>query len=200
MEYLIISIAVSVVLALILFFVMKNMIGNNRYVTTEEYEVILDKLQKRITILERQVKKLQAKQNDERNERPVIQESVTVGLTNVKDEDTVTVVSKPASPETFYLAAPTMDGRFTKVSPTLQMGHSIYQLDTQDGTNGTFVLLNSSDAVATALISVSQFVKPVCKVLAQVSNPRKITTVEKGNAVLEDGTWRVTSKASVRLE
>ena len=58
-------------------------------------------------------------------------------------------------------------------------------------------MLNTPDAVATANISVSQFVKPVCKILSTTSSiPRHIITREEGTATMTDGgTWKVTKKA-----
>ena len=60
------------------------------------------------------------------------------------------------SPEILYLAAPSPDGTFSQASAMEQIGKSIYQLTTTDGQNGTFILLDTPDAIATAMISVSQ--------------------------------------------
>lgn len=101
----------------------------------------------------------------------------------------------------YYLATPTIDGCFTDVSSMEEVGKSLYLLTTTDGVNGCFILLDTPDAIATAMISVSQFIKPVCKVVGNVqSYPNHIVTEEEGNAVLENGVWKVVKKAVVKFE
>ena len=100
-----------------------------------------------------------------------------------------------------FLAAPTPDGVFLQASETEQIGKSIYQLTTTDGQNGTFILLDTPDAIATAMISVSQFVKPACKISGNTAiQPRHIITEEEGAASREGTGWKITRKAIVRFE
>lgn len=97
--------------------------------------------------------------------------------------------------------APTIDGVFTSTSDNEEIGKSLYVLTTLDYMNGSFILLDSSDAIATAMISISQFIKPVCKVVGNVNAyPTHIITDEEGTAVNENGVWKVTKKAVVRFE
>ena len=105
------------------------------------------------------------------------------------------------STEILYLAAPTPDGTFSQASAMEQIGKSIYQLTTTDGQNGTFILLDTPDAIATAMISVSQFVKPACKISGNTAiQPRHIITEEEGAASREGAGWKITRKAVVRFE
>ncbi len=105
------------------------------------------------------------------------------------------------SPEILYLAAPNPDGTFSQASAMEQIGKSIYQLTTTDGQNGTFILLDTPDAIATAMISVSQFVKPACKISGNTAiQPRHIITEEEGAASREGTGWKITRKAVVRFE
>ena len=105
------------------------------------------------------------------------------------------------STEILYLAAPTPDGTFSQASAMEQIGKSIYQLTTTDGQNGTFILLDTPDAIATAMISVSQFVKPACKISGNTAiQPRHIITEEEGAASREGTGWKITRKAVVRFE
>ena len=105
------------------------------------------------------------------------------------------------STEILYLAAPSPDGTFSQASAMEQIGKSIYQLTTTDGQNGTFILLDTPDAIATAMISVSQFVKPACKVSGNTAlQPRHIITEEEGAASREGTGWKITRKAVVRFE
>ena len=107
----------------------------------------------------------------------------------------------PHSMEILYLAAPNPDGTFSQVSSMEQIGKSIYQLTTTDGQNGTFILLDTPDAIATAMISVSQFVQPACKISGNTAiQPRHIITEEEGAASREGTGWKITRKAVVRFE
>jgi hypothetical protein len=110
----------------------------------------------------------------------------------IKDEPVV---------QTFYLSAPSHDGVFTDVSPTVKIGKSIYQMTVNDDETGTFVLINTPDAIATAMISVSQLIKPVCKVIGNIpSNPHSIITQEEGVVSKDGEVWKVTRKAVVKIE
>jgi TolA-binding protein len=98
----------------------------------------------------------------------------------------------------FYMAAPSTEGFFSAFSEYEQIGKSIYMLTTMDGVNGTFVMLDTADAIATAMISVSQFIKTVCKIEnTTASHPKHIITKEEGCAVKEEGRWHVIRKAVV---
>lgn len=99
-----------------------------------------------------------------------------------------------------FMTAPNDEGVFTGSSETEQVGKSIYQLSTTDGVHGTFIMLDTPDAIATAMISVSQFVKTACKVQGNLSPyPQQIQTLEEGTAVLENDSWRITNKAIVKF-
>ena len=105
------------------------------------------------------------------------------------------------SRQSIYLAAPHPDGSFAKYSTEEQVGKSIYQLTTEDGINGSFIMLDSREAIGTAMISVSQFIKPVCKVMGPShSNPSHILTLEEGMATKVGNVWKVTRKAVIRFE
>ena len=116
-------------------------------------------------------------------------------------EEPQTAESFGGRSEIFYLAAPNPDGTFSQASAVEQIGKSIYQLTTADGQNGTFILLDTPDAIATAMISVSQFVKPACKISGNTAiQPRHIITEEEGAASREGTGWKITRKAVVRFE
>ena len=116
-------------------------------------------------------------------------------------EEPQTAESFGGQSEIFYLAAPNPDGTFSQASAVEQIGKSIYQLTTADGQNGTFILLDTPDAIATAMISVSQFVKPACKISGNTAiQPRHIITEEEGAASREVTGWKITRKAVVRFE
>ena len=112
-----------------------------------------------------------------------------------------TIAKAPQKVGKLYLEAPLQDGSFSTFSKEEHVGKSLYVLETQDSKTGTFRVLESNDALATLLISTSQFVKPVCKLVdSKVRMPQRIVTVEEGQAIFVDGVWKTTQKAVVRLE
>ena len=117
----------------------------------------------------------------------------------------VAAATDAPSPEsqyrTIYLGAPTPEGVFEEYADEQQAGKSIYQLSTRDGRNGTFIMLQTPEALATANISVSQFVKPVCKIMGNSRiMPRRIDTVEEGKVMKDGAVWRLLRKAVVAFE
>ncbi len=102
--------------------------------------------------------------------------------------------------KTYYLTAPSADGIFQNASEQEHSG-SIYQLTTTDGTNGSYIMLSTPDAIAMAMISVSQFVKPACRIDGSTQRQaRSIVTLEEGVAQREGDGWRVVKKATVRFD
>lgn len=92
-----------------------------------------------------------------------------------------------------------VDGVFSGGTDEIETGKSLYMLKTTDGETGTFTILNTPEAIGTALISLSEMVKPVCKIINTVVNPLEIVTEGPGKAVREGDNWRVISKSTVRL-
>lgn len=122
-------------------------------------------------------------------------------LSPLEDGENVRQDGRPSGEQSLYLSAPTPEGAFTQVSPVELTGKSIYRLTTDNGVNGLFVMLSTPDAIATAMISVSQMVKPVCRIEGNVAMmPRRVTTVCAGHAMFSDGQWRMTDKATIRFE
>ena len=157
-------------------------------------------LQKRIASLEKRVEALEKQETKEEKPEEVSESSSeSLGLSDFGLS--AAVISATDTPQKWYLAAPTADGTFPSVSSQEQIGKSIYLLTTSDNMNGTFSILDTSDAIATASISISQFVKPVCKVNGNASAfPRHIITDEEGALTKENGIWKVTRKAIVHFE
>lgn len=196
---------------------MANMLSNlfgKQYVEEEEEKEQLTSLledriralQKRIASLEKRVEALEKQETkEEKTEEVSESSSESLGLSDFGLSAAVVsatdVPQKAEEPTQWYLAAPTADGTFPSVSSQEQIGKSIYLLTTSDNMNGTFSILDTSDAIATASISISQFVKPVCKVNGNASAfPRHIITDEEGALTKENGIWKVTRKAIVHFE
>lgn len=108
--------------------------------------------------------------------------------------------SQRHAPSTWFFSMPTAEGVFPESTPQEEVGKSIYQMRTEDGVNGHFVMLSTPDAIATAMISVSQFVKPVCRIEGNTHRqPQRIETLDEGVVKCDEGVWRVVAKATVRF-
>ena len=165
-------------------------------------------LERRIAELEAQADSSEAREETQESEVP---DEVRVTVTGLDADNPGSVISekmpltqpempKPAA-KTLFLAAPTSDGAFSQATDHEQVGKSIYRLTTSDGQNGSFIMMDSPDAIATAMISVSQFVKPACKISGNTAQqPRHIITEEEGAASREGTGWKITRKAVVRFE
>ncbi len=194
-----------------------GMFGNKDGLTPEQLEETLAPLLERLDKLETSVKKqaqqmaeleLQLKQRQPANtvsdadsvdgEASAVSFEETMGLSEPTVEP---LASTPLSAQTLFLPAPTPDGLFLESSEKEQVGKSIYQLRTEDGMNGQFIMLNTPDAIATAMISISQFVKPACRIEGNThQQPRAINTLEEGMAQNDGGVWKVVRKAIVVFE
>ena len=158
--------------------------NNSLSFTTEE-------LVERIEALETKVASLEALFADYEELKSTIaqlqktQEKPEISASNKEH----TIAKAPQRVSKLYLDAPLQDGSFSTFSSEEHVGKSLYVLETQN------------DALATLLISTSQFVKPVCKLVdSKVRMPQRIVTVEEGQAIFVDGVWKTTQKAVVRLE
>jgi hypothetical protein len=196
------------------------MFGNSskNTITQEQLDELLTPLVARIDKLETAVKKqaqqitmLEQKINDSRNKQQVhaceddsdeiSDHSKYDSEGTTRDEGVIEDESLHATAETLYLPAPTADGQFTEYSHSEQVGKSIYQLRTEDGINGQFIMLTTPDAIATAMISISQFVKPACRIEGKTHQlPRQIETLEEGMAQKDGNVWRVVRKAKVLFQ
>ena len=92
-----------------------------------------------------------------------------------------------------------VNGVFVNGTEDIQPGESLYMLRTTDGENATFTILNTPEAIKTAIISLSETVKPVCKIINTVANPLEIVTEGPGTAIREGDTWKMVTKSVVRL-
>lgn len=166
----------------------------------QELERHLIQLNKRVESLEQQIEAYSFHPIEISTDKEM-KETVAVHTSIVNSAPTdIQTEGKAPQHRILFMTAPNDEGVFTGSSETEQVGKSIYQLSTTDGVHGTFIMLDTPDAIATAMISVSQFVKTACKVQGNLSPyPQQIQTLEEGTAVLENDSWRITNKAIVKF-
>ena len=192
-------------------FVMRKLAKNDEqthiYITAEEYDKEIKTLKERIEILESEL--------SNKSDKPV-QENLSTPSERFESPDNVPFLSTINSPLdsnkrdfqsetekeplTQYLPPPSPDGVFHETFPQPRVGKTVYQMTTVDGNNGTFIFYDNRDALATAMISISQIVKTVCRVENNKNAPRNIVNVKEGQVVREGNSWRVVEKATVRFE
>lgn len=192
-------------------FVMRKLAKNDEqthvYITSEEYD-------KEIKALKERIEKLESELSN-KSDKPV-QENLSTPSERFKSPDNVPFLSTINSPFdsnrrdfqsetekeplTQYLPPPSPDGVFHETFPQPRVGKTVYQMTTVDGNNGTFIFYDNRDALATAMISISQIVKTVCRVENNKNAPRNIVNVKEGQVVREGNSWRVVEKATVRFE
>lgn len=186
------------------------MFGKKGYMTEEQVAALVQPLCERVDHLEelvaQQALALQALRTEvERlgeamDSRQAVASVLSVPLPGdgVRVEGSAGKV-RPIS-STWFFSMPTPEGIFSGGTAQETVGKSIYQLHTDDGVNGRFVMLSSPDAIATAMISVSQFVKPVCRIEGNTHRqPQHIETLEEGVAQLVGDVWKVVKKATVQF-
>lgn len=192
-------------------FVMRKLAKNDEqthiYITAEEYDKEIKALKERIEILESEL--------SNKSDKPV-QENLSTPSERFDSPDNAPFLSTINSPLdsnrrdfqsetekeplTQYLPPPSPDGIFHETFPQPRVGKTVYQMTTVDGNNGTFIFYDNRDALATAMISISQIVKTVCRVENNKNAPRNIVNVKEGQVVREGNSWRVVEKATVRFE
>jgi len=184
----------------------QNIFGKNEEETEDmqQSNELIDKLLHRISSLEKRVGSLE-QQVEMLKTQPTTDEQPDEGIKMdvVTETDTITIDMTPREPQPtlYYMSAPELDGTFSRVALQEQAGKTIFQLTTTDGQHGTFIVMDTPDAIATAVISISQFLKPVCRVAGDSSiYPNHILTDEEGLAVREGNSWKVTQKAIIHFE
>ncbi|MGM9700296.1 MAG: hypothetical protein ACI3YX_02580 [Prevotella sp.] len=166
----------------------------------------MEQLAGELAALKRQMAKMEARMAD--MDQLVAKMSALDTIVSTREslqvaDSAIEPASVAISPATqrFYLAAPTPDGCFTDISAVEQTGKSLYVLTVKDGMTGLYSMIANDEAMATAMISISQFVKSACKVIGDTHKPpRRIVTVEEGCVTREGDVWRITRKAVVRFE
>lgn len=101
-----------------------------------------------------------------------------------------------------FLGRANSKGIFVRADRTLNMGHSVFVLDTSDGFSGSFRVADSPAAWSLALSNPREYLETACTGhdLNDTSDASRIVTEASGTAVFEGGCWRVIRKAKIRYE
>lgn len=119
---------------------------------------------------------------------------------------TVTQASTPqpttAPLRTIYLGRANAKGIFVRADRNLNLGNSIYRLDTTDGYAGSFRVANDPTVWEMALLTPRESLLGACVIAEpdETAGMTKIVNDAAGTAVFEGGCWRVIRKAKVHYE
>lgn len=122
--------------------------------------------------------------------------------TTEKSSTEVPISQKKDMLRSIYLGRANAKGIFVRADRTLNIGHSIFILDTTDGYSGTFRVADSPAAWSLALSNPQEYLYYACTGydLANTTSASKIVTESSGTAVFEGGCWKVIRKARIRYE
>ena len=116
--------------------------------------------------------------------------------------------SQPAEEErkpslrSIFLGRANSKGVFVRADRTLNIGNSVFILQSNDGFTGSFRVADSPAAWSLALSNPKEYLETSCTGpdLENTTGVTKILTETSGTAVFEGGCWRVIRKARIRYE
>lgn len=111
--------------------------------------------------------------------------------------------SRKAAKQDIYLAKPDANDCFTRAGDRFELGNSLFLLTTtHGGAQGTFVVIDNADAQRFALMMPAENLTRACAGDGiQISTGKtRIVTDVPGEAVLDNGLWRITRKAMIHYE
>lgn len=105
-------------------------------------------------------------------------------------------------PQTLYLSKPDENGIFMRANKQFELGNSIFVLNTDDGTHGSFSVIDNRDVHQFALMMPTENLTYACtgNGIQMSSGMTRIITDRDGEAVFENGHWHVTIKAIIHYE
>lgn len=182
--------------------------SNEHQEELEHYESLLSDKDVEIAMLNKKIESL-TRQNSEMKEKieklsselsAPRQHSQFVSNDTLKKEE-----SSPATKTTLrsiFLGRANIRGIFVRADRSLNIGHSIFTLETSDGYSGTFKVADSPAAWSLALSNPAEYLETACTGhdLNDTSGVSRIVTESSGTAVFEGGCWKVIRKARIRYE
>ena len=103
---------------------------------------------------------------------------------------------------TYYLSKPDENDCFNRASEQFELGNSLFVLTTTDGVNGTFQVIDNRDVHRFALMMPTENLTRACSgnAIQMSAGMTRIVTDRPGEAVLDNGQWRIIVKAIIHYE
>lgn len=172
-----------------------------RRATRSELEATNENMQQLANDVSQHVKSLlQRVGNIEANQRVMKPRQV------VHREETVTPQPQAKAEQrevrTYYLSKPDENDCFNRASDGFELGNSLFVLTTEDGTHGTFQVIDNRDVHRFALMMPGENLTRACSgnAIQMSAGMSRIVTDRPGEAVLDNGQWRIIVKAIIHYE
>ena len=167
-------------------------------------DVEISMLTKKLDSANRQNSELKAKLDSLVAEISSLRASIT-NAAKIAESNSVreeTPVRKVNHLRTIYLGRANSKGIFVRADRSLNVGNSVFVLDTSDGFSGTFRVADSPAAWSLAFSNPQEYLSAACmgNDLEDTSGFSRIVTEASGTAIFEGGCWRVIRKAKIRYE
>lgn len=109
--------------------------------------------------------------------------------------------SQPAE-RTYYLSKPDDNDCFNRVSEEFELGNSLFVLTTADGVHGTYQVIDNRDVHRFALMMPTENLTRACSgnAIQMSAGMTRIITDRPGEALFDNGQWRVIVKAIIHYE
>ena len=122
--------------------------------------------------------------------------------TSAKPATQATPKPEATSLRTIYLGRANARGIFVRADRNLNIGNSIFRLDTSDGYAGSFRVANNPSVWENALLNPNESLAGACVIANpdETDGMSRIVNDSAGTAILEGGCWKVIRKAKVHLE
>ena len=103
---------------------------------------------------------------------------------------------------TYYLSKPDDNDCFNRVSEQFELGNSLFELTTADGVHGTYQVIDNRDVHRFALMMPTENLTRACSgnAIQMSAGMTRIVTDRPGEAVLDNGQWRIIVKAIIHYE
>lgn len=168
-------------------------------------DVEIAMLKKKLEASDRQNLELKTKIDSLIAELETLKSSQTANYREPQRYEDLDLEPKPQTKGTLrsiFLGRANSRGIFVRADRTLNIGNSIFVLETSDGFSGTFRVADSPAAWSLALSNPKEYLETACTGydLDNTSSASQILTESAGTAVFEGGTWRVIRKAKIKYE
>lgn len=103
---------------------------------------------------------------------------------------------------TYFLSKPDDNDCFNRVSEEFELGNSLFVLTTADGVHGTYQVIDNRDVHRFALMMPSENLTRACSgnAIQMSAGMTRIITDRPGEALFDNGQWRVIVKAIIHYE
>lgn len=108
----------------------------------------------------------------------------------------------PSGPRTIFLGRANARQLFVRADRKLNIGHTIFRLDTSDGFAGTFRVAADPAVWEMAMLNPTEHLAGACTApdIEETTGMNRIVTDSPGTAIFENGCWKVIRKARIHYE